>query len=304
MALSPKNLPNDPEKLEAWIRNHESSDPAIKDHARAKILWANPGNISKTEYSMVYLHGFKASHGEGAPVHRRVAETLGLNLYLSRLEGHGLNVSKPLSELSAEALKKSALNALAIGRKIGKKVIIMGTSTGASLGLYLAVQPEFKGVISGLILYSPLIEFYGSSQLFLAHRVSRTLLKLIPGRNYLIKAEQGSSPEENRIWYSSYTLQGALALGAFIQHNMTGETFSQVSCPTFTGYYYKSKRQQDKVVSVEAIKSMYTQLGVANELKVLKNYPDAGTHVICSGLISGSINRLVTDSCEFIRDNL
>lgn len=301
MALSPENLPDDPGQLEAWIREQESSNPAIKDPARATILWADPRNKRKTEYVLVYLHGFKASHGEGDPVHRKVAETLGLNLYLSRLYGHGLNVSKPLHELSAEALKKSARRALAIGQKTGKKVILMGTSTGASLGLYLAAQPELKDIIKGLVLYSPLIQFYGSSQLFLGHRLPRTLLRIIPGKNYLIHGEEGSTPEENKIWYSSYALQGALALGEFIQHAMTNETFSQVTCPTFTGFYYKSKRQQDKVVSVEAIKSMHEQLGAEPEMKELKNYPDSGTHVICSGLLSGSVNRLVKDSCRFIR---
>lgn len=130
------------------------------------------------------------------------------------------------------------------------------------------------------------------------------LLKFIPGSNYLLKAEQGSSPEEDRIWYSSYALKGALALGEFIQHAMTEETFSQVSCPTFTGYYYKSKSQQDKVVSVEAIKNMHEQLGVEPDRKELKNYPDSGTHVICSGLLSGSVNRLVKDSCRFIREKV
>ncbi|MDX1586046.1 MAG: hypothetical protein R3222_04860, partial [Balneolaceae bacterium] len=223
------NLPEDPEKLETWIDQQESSEPSIKEHARAKIMWADPATKSKSEYALVYLHGFKASHGEGKPVHKRVAKTLGMNLYLSRLEGHGLKTSNPLEHLSAENLKTSARKALAVGRNIGDKVIIMGTSTGGSLGLYLAAQPELKDSVSGLVLYSPLVRFYGSSQWYLGHGIPRALLRVIPGRNYRIKADPGASPEEDAIWYSTYSLQGALALGKFIQQSMTADTFSRVT---------------------------------------------------------------------------
>lgn len=304
MSFSPEYLPDDPHQLEEWISDQENNEPALKEHAQAKIVWADSANKSKTDYALVYLHGFKASHGEGNPVHKRVAGSLDFNLYLSRLEGHGLNVSRPLSELTADALKASARNAFEVGRKIGRKVIIMGTSTGASLGLFLAAQQELWNVISGLVLYSPLIQFHGSSQLFLGHRLPRALLQIIPGRNYLIQAEEGASAEENKIWYSSYSLQGALALGKFIQNTMTEETFSRVRCPAFTGYYYKDRRRQDKVVSVDAIKGMHEQLGVNDDLKVLKNYPDSGSHVICSGLLSGSTNRLVKDTCRFISEKI
>lgn len=304
MSFSPENLPDNPHQLEEWINEQENNEQALKEHARAKIVWADPANKIKTDYALVYLHGFKASHGEGNPVHKRVAETLDFNLYLSRLDGHGLNVSNPLSELTADVLKKSAQKALEVGRKIGRKVIIMGTSTGGSLGLYLAAQPELRDVISGLVLYSPLVRFYGSSQLFLGHRLPRTLLRIIPGKNYLIQGEEGTSPEENKIWYSTYALQGALALGKFIQDAMTEETFSRVRCPAYTGYYYKNEGQQDKVVSVDAIKDMHKQLGVDSTFKVLKNYPDSGAHVICSGLLSSSTNRLVKDTCHFIREKV
>lgn len=304
MSLKLQNLPEKPDELEAWISKREKSGPPVKDCARANIVWNEPQVKEKTDYSLVYLHGFKASHGEGNPVHKHVAAKFGMNLYLSRLEGHGLNISEPFKNLSVNSFTESALGALAIGEKIGDKVIIMGTSTGASLGLYLASIPELKKNIAGLVLYSPLIKFYGINRWILGHEIIRQLVAIIPGSDFTLRSEPGSSEEERKIWYESYALQGALALGKLIQNTMTENTFTKVTCPTFTGFYYKSKEQQDKVVSVKAIMKMHEKIGVENDSKVLKNFPNAGTHVIGSGLLSGSIESLKMETCRFIKDKI
>lgn len=304
MPFSVKDLPDSPDELERWIEEQENNEAGVKDNTRAKIIWADTEKKEKTEYAFVYLHGFKASHGEGYPVHKELAETFGCNLYLSRLVGHGLDTSKPLLHLSASSFKHSALKAFAIGEKIGKKIIIIGTSTGGSLGLFLAANPGLKDNIAALILYSPLIEFYGSSQFFLGYSFSRTILKLLPGKGFMLTAELGSSKAEKEIWYHTYALQGALALGEFIQGEMKNDTFAKVNCPVFTGYYFKNRKEQDKVVSVRAIKRMHRQIATKNELKILREFPEAGTHVICSGLTSGSIKLVKTETITFLTDIL
>ncbi len=304
MPFSVKDLPDSPDELERWIEEQENKKAGIKDNTRAQIIWADPKKRKKTEYAIVYIHGFKASHGEGHPIHEEVAKAFGCNLYLSRLEGHGLDTSKPLQQLSASSFKLSALKAFAISEKIGKKIIIMGTSTGGSLGLFLAATPDLKDNIAALILYSPLIEFYGSSQLLLGYSFSRNILKLLPGKDFMLTAELGSSKAEKEIWYHTYALQGALALGEFVQGEMKKETFMKVNCPVFTGYYFKNRKEQDKVVSVRAIKKMHHQISTTSELKRLKKFPEAGTHVICSGLISRSVKLVKTETITFLTDTL
>lgn len=304
MRFSVNDLPESPDELERWIEEQEKKEAEVKDNTRAKIIWADAEKKEKTEYAFVYLHGFKASHGEGHPVHRDLAETFGCNLFLSRLEGHGLDTSKPLQQLSAASFERSALKALAIGERLGKKIIIIGTSTGGSMGLFLAANSDLKDNIAALILYSPLIEFYGSSQFFLGYSFSRTILKLFPGKDFMLTAELGSTKAEKEIWYHTYALQGALALGEFVQGKMKKETFAKVTCPVFTGYYFKNRKEQDKVVSVRAIKKMHAQIATKSEFKRLKKFPESGTHVICSGLISGSIKSVKTETITFLTDTL
>lgn len=302
--FSPGDLPDNPVDLERWINEKEEKDPRVKANARSKIIWAEPREKKVTEYALVYLHGFKASHGEGDPVHVDLAKSLGCNLYLSRLEGHGLNVSEPLKGISASSFVHSAGKAFAIAGKIGKQVIIVGTSTGGSLALFLAAQPNLKTKIAALVLYSPLIEFYGTSQWVLGSKPGRKILKLLLGKTYMLSSELGSSEAEKKIWYHTYALQGVLALGNFIENTMTEETFSKVDCPVFIGCYYKNIWKQDKVVSVAAIEKMHRQLATENTSKVLKKFPEAGTHVICSGLISGSVENLKNSTLEFLNDKI
>lgn len=303
MSFNFHDLPDNPGELELFIEQYEKGITGLKADARATVVWADPDKKSKTEYALVYLHGFKASYGEGEPVHRAIAQKFGLNLYLSRLYKHGIDHPDAFSNIEAQHFTESARQAFHIGRKLGKKLIIMGTSTGGSLGLYLASRLPFRRSVAALILYSPLVRFYGLKDILLATRPGRALLRLTPGNSYMLTSTPASEAEKN-IWYSSYRLQGALALGEFVQELMTRDTFSKVQCPVFVGYYYRSRKQQDKVVSVSAIKKMFRQLGTKRDKKYLANFPDAQTHVISSQLFSGSLYKIEQQTTLFLQNTL
>src|SRR5438270_6517962 len=66
------SVPSDFDQLEAFVKANESAHK-IKPDNEARIIWANESAKQKTPYSIVYLHGFSASQGEVAPVHRNIA---------------------------------------------------------------------------------------------------------------------------------------------------------------------------------------------------------------------------------------
>lgn len=291
-------IPTDLYKLDNYLDERESQFD-LKDGTRAQIIWNSP-EPKQTDYAIVYLHGFRATHPEGNPTHRKVADHFGYNLFLSRLEEHGINSEYPLLHLTPKKLLNSARFAFEIGKKIGKKVILMGTSTGASLALWLASQSIFKDKISALILYSPLIRFYGINQQLLLNSFTRSSLRFVLGEKYLIK-EKNTSYAEDQIWHNAYTLQAALTLGAFVEHHMQNETFANVESPVFTGYYYKNKCNQDNVVSVSAIKKMVSKLTLQSELVTTTNFPEANTHVICSSLLSKCVDKVIEGTINFLK---
>lgn len=292
------SVPDDPNLLDAFIREKEQRFD-LKPGTEATIRWhREPG--TPTEYAIVYLHGFKATHPEGDPVHKTVAGKFHYNLYLSRLEEHGISSGRPLLELSEQKLLDSAHFALEIGKRIGKKVILIGTSTGGSLALYLAARQENRKHLAALILYSPLIDFYGPQARLLRSSFFRSILNIVPGKRFSV-SQPDLKIDERYIWYNNYALQGALALGQFVQNHMHRKTFERVNLPVFTGYYYKNRRYQDKVVSVRAIKRMVDQLDTNR--KSLVNFPNANTHVICSNLLSGSVDAVIRESSNFISNH-
>lgn len=300
MARELSHIPDNPADLDQFFLERESALD-LKPGTEARIEWNEESKFKKTEYAIVYLHGFRASHPEGYPVHQTVAKHFGYNLFLSRLEEHGVDSEYPLLHLTEEKLLDSARFALEIGKKIGKKVILMGTSTGASLALWLSSQNIFKDKISALLLYSPLVRFYGINQQLLMNSFTRSFLRFVLGKKYLIRA-RGTSEAEDRIWHNTYTLQAALVLGAFVEHHMKKETFASVECPVFTGYYFKNKREQDNVVSVPAIKKMISSLGSYPDLVTSFNFPNADSHVICSSLLSRSVDDVIDNTKNFLKN--
>lgn len=299
MAKSP-TIPQSCSDLDAFLDRKESRYP-LKPDVQARIRWFGDQPPRPAEYALVYLHGFRASHPEGEPVHREIADFLGANLFLSRLQEHGLQTDHPLEHLTEKKLLDSARFALSVGTRIGQKVWLMGTSTGGALALYLAAQPALQEKIAGLILYSPLINFFGLKERLLRYSAVRNILRWIPGPSHQLKAAQPITYAEERIWDSTYSLQGALALGALVDHYMNPSLFRQIRCPVFTGYYYKNQQLQDRVVSVSAIRRMVQTLGTDPRLNHSANFPEAQSHVICSGLVSKSVSAVIQKTQFFLK---
>jgi len=287
----------EPESLERAVLDEECRTAHLKPNAHARIVWQDVQKKQKTPYALVYLHGFTANHIEGYPVHLSIARQFGMNLYLSRLEGHGVKADA-FKTLTADKLLKSAEKALQRGRQIGKKVILMGTSAGGTLALYLAAKyPD----IAGLILYAPLIDFYDVRARLVKKRwINKTLDSLSVGSLFL-ESRDAIDPNE-KIWYARYPLQGVLALAELVEAEMTDRTFKQISQPVFTGYYYKNENNQDEVVSIAAIREMLKALQTRGYQKIDVAFPDADSHVICSTVSSQSVDEVFGKTARFLSD--
>ncbi|HXA02895.1 MAG TPA: hypothetical protein VNW99_12950 [Cytophagaceae bacterium] len=284
--------------LEIEIKQEEEKTFNIKEDNQARIVWHDSAQKNKTPYSIVYIHGFSASQGEGIPLHRAFAERYGCNLYLCRLYEHGLSEKEPMLNLTPEKLLESAKKAVAIGKKLGDKVILMSTSSGGTLSLYIASgNPDVYSIIT----YSPNIDLYDEKSWLLTEPWGLQIARIILGGKYYTFS--GPTGFE-KYWTPKYRIESIISLKSFINATMNQETFGKIKQPVFMGYYYKNEEEQDKVVSVKRMQEMFAQLGTPGNLKRKINFPESGTHIIASDIWSKDILHVKEETFKFAEDIL
>jgi esterase/lipase len=291
-------VPRDAINLEKYINLKESAHH-LKPDNEARIIWFDDSTKKKTEYSMVYLHGFSASQAEGEPVHRNLAKQFGCNLYLSRLAAHGIDTSEALGNLTVENYWESAKEALSIGRQIGQKVILVGTSTGGSFALMLAAKyPD----VHALVLLSPNIAINDPNAWLLNNPWGIQIARTVLHSNYVQAKDQREIYKQ--YWNSKYRIEAAIQLQEMLETSMNRETFSKVTQPVLTLYYYKDRVHQDSVVKVSAMRTMMEQLATPASLKRFIDVPNAGNHVIGSFIKSRDIETVQADIARFMTEVL
>ena len=139
---------------DAYLAREEAKVHNIRPGLQKEIVWADPKTKAKTPLAIVYIHGFSASKGEVRPLPDSVAAALGANLFYTRLTGHGQD-SAAMADGSVNAWINDYAEAIAIGRAIGDKVVVIGTSTGASLATFAVSRPELSQDVATIVAISP-----------------------------------------------------------------------------------------------------------------------------------------------------
>lgn len=280
------------------IAKAEQEVPNLKPNNEARIVWAD-SLPQQTEYALVYLPGFTATYVEGDPMHREFAARYGCNLYVPRWRDHGLDVEDKLLRYHADSVLETAAHALAVGHRIGKKVILMSTSTGGTLSILLAAQ--FPDSVDGVIAYSPNIRIKSESAKVLTMPWGLQLARqMMGGTHRSFEAEA----EFKKYWYNRYRLEGLMQLQNMVEHGMVPETFADVEAPFFLGYYFKNDTIQDQVVSVPAMLQMYEQIGTPESLKRKVAFPDVANHALASYVGSKDLGHVRRETFQFAEEVL
>lgn len=274
-----------PEDLDAWLAAREAAVPDLRPAARKRIVWAgDPG--TRTPLSVVYLHGFSASAEEIRPVPDRVAEALGANLFFARLTGHGRD-GAAMAEARAGDWIEDTAEAVAIGRRIGGEVVLMGTSTGGTLATLAALDPALSERLAGIVLVSPNFRIGEPGAALLALPWAR---RWLPG---VVGAERGFAPENPdhaAHWTTSYPSVSVLPVAALVAH-VRGLDPGRAAVPALFLY-----SEHDAVVAPSATVRMAEAWGAPAALRPVVPAPgDAPDgHVIAGDILApGSTGRVV-----------
>ncbi len=286
--------------IEDYVKKNDEG-LTLKPDNESRIVWANDTVKERTAYSLLYLHGFSASWYEGYPANVEFARHFGCNAYFPRLASHGIETEDALIDMTPDRLWQSAKEALMIARTLGRKVIIMGTSTGGTLALKLA--SDFPEYVDGLILYSPNIRINNKAAFLLSKPWGLQIGRNAEGGNYRISDEVPDS-KYCKYWNCKYRMEAVVFLQQLLDETMINLTYKNVNEPVFLGYYYKDETHQDDVVRVDAMLKMFDHLGTSTDLKINVAFPEAGDHVIGCELKSGAYNEVLEETIKFGKEVL
>jgi len=285
-------VPDNLVKLQKWINTKEILQGNVRPGNASKIIF-NDSIPHKTEYSVIYFHGFTASGMEGDPVHRDMSKALGANLYIPRLFGHGLEEEESMLNFNNNDFWKSGKEALEVAKKLGEKVIVLGTSHGGSLAIALGDDPS----IEAMLLFGPNIAVFDPKAKLLSKPWGLQIARLVKGGNYY---EWKANDEKKKYWSTKTRLEATTHMQKFLDVKMRRSVFKKVKVPLFLAYYYKNDSLQDDVVSVPAMLKMYDQLGTPDSLKVKQAFAEVGDHVLTSYLSTQYYDVVTKASLAFL----
>jgi len=292
---TPKEIIIDIKNVASYIADIESSFSNIKPDNQSQFIWQD--STQKTEYALLYLHGYSASYGECSPILQNFSDRYRCNTYLHRLKDHGLNDDNAFAKLTPESLVESAKEAVAIAKNVGEKLLIISTSTGCTLATYLAAADSD---IEAIIMTAPNFDLYDQNSHLMLKPWGKQILKKIVGGNH---RTWEATPEAQKYWTTKNRIEGLIAMRSLLDQTMTDEIFSKINVPVFVGYYYKDANNQDEIISINAIKEFQLLISTPPENQKFIPYASAKGHVISSKYMNPNWKE-VQDSIFVFAENI
>jgi len=281
--------------VESFIQNRETNAANLKPDNEARIQWAG-APAEQTEFAIVYLPGFTATYFEASPLPENLAKKYGMNLFYARIHGHGIDDIDALKGVDPSQFLESAKEAIAIGKTLGKKVILMACSTGATYATYLAGKDP---KIESLILLSPNFALYDSRTQLIDGPWGKQIMKFMIGSEY---REIDYTEQLAKYWSPKYHIDAIIALQYLLENTMTEEVYKQVNQKLFIGCYYTTEENQDKVVSVEEMRNMYSKVSTPSNHKKFVEFDKVGNHIIACPAVSKDVQSVELAVDAFIRN--
>lgn len=242
--------------VEAHLRAQEARFDDLVEGTEKHIRWFAEAQ-QQTDVAIVYLHGFSASRQELSPLVERLADRIQANVFYTRLQGHGRS-DDAMAEGTVAGWQQDTLEAYRIGQLLGKEVIVIGTSTGATLATWLNTQ-EIANNMAANILISPNYGVQNSSASMMKWRLGLWLAKLINGDYHSFTP---MNEFHGRYWTERYPLDAIVPMLELVDE-VSGLNKASIQTPQLMIY-----SPTDKVIEIEEIKRTATSMSSARVAEI------------------------------------
>ena len=226
------NVPRRPDALERWLPAHEASAAAAAGRAitpgTEKLVVWHGGAPCRTDLALVYIHGYTGSRQASAPVPEQVAGRLAANLFCTRLTGSGLGADA-IGNATLECWQRDVVEALQVGAVVGRRVVLVGMSTGASLAVAeVARNPS----VAALVLLAPNFWPRNRGVSLLLTPAGPLLARLLVGR---YRDLSGRDEMEDRYWTTRHDSRSLIPMMQAVR-NARRAALEAIRCPTLVVY--------------------------------------------------------------------
>jgi len=283
--ITKTDLPSD---IDQYVKKKQTAIVDIKPNTTEKIIWARRRNY-QTEFAILYFHGFSASRTEIDPVPQMLARRLGANLYYARFTGHGRYSINATKNVTVNDWLNDAVEALEIGKRLGRKIIILSSSTGGTISTWLnQYDPES---IHALVMLSPNFMPQDKKAVWITRPWGQQITKLVQGKE---RAWGDGKPDP--VWTNRYKTEFLFPMMGIVTH-VQHYDFQQFNTPLLIFY-----SKDDKVVNHTYTKRVFSRWGTDYKRMIeILNVGDKENHILAGNLRSPENNEFVTSrTLQFI----
>lgn len=257
-------------QLDNWLAHQEAAYPDIRPGNAKGVVWRH-GVGQRTPWAVVYVHGFTASRMEVAPLPELVAQALGANVFYTRLAGNG-RTAQAMGEATVQDWLADTVEAVKIGRALGDKVLVMGTSTGGTLGTWLATRPEGQGV-NAYVFISPNYGPKNAKSELINGPWGQQLALYLEGEQ---RGAVSGNPLEAQGWTERYATRALFPMMALVKHVRDDTDLSAFRTPVLMFY-----SAADETVEPRHTQQVFERLGSTQKTLEAVTYSHAkGQHVL------------------------
>lgn len=270
-----------PGEPQAWLALRETG---IRPEVASYLQWAGqPGQV--TDLAILYIHGFSASPAELRPLPEDLARQLGANLLALRLTGHGQD-GGALAAARAGDWWRDLVQGLDAARRMGRRVVVLGMSTGATLVALAARDPQMGGQIAGVVLISPNFALKGRGAWMLDLPFASIILRLAGNPERCFRTRNATHKAR---WTQCYPVSATLPVGALLRQSRRG-SYSDAWPPAL--FIWSS---DDRIVDHRASDRVARQWGGRTTVMTVTPGPrdDPDAHVIAGEALSPNLTRVL-----------
>ena len=203
-----------------------------------------------------------------------IASHYDANVFHARLAGHGVGSAGMVT--SAESWLQSMVDAWKVAEYLGDEVVIVATSTGAPLTVWLLKQLGVAKKVTAVLLMSPNFKIKNPFGFLLTWPLSPYWVHLLLGRNHSWEPE---SPVHAKVWTSSYSTLAVIEMQKVVDW-AGGTDLGSIQTPLAM-----MCMKNDPTVNASAAESAFERWGAAMKSHIpIRQNSDNAEHVFTGHL--------------------